>query len=361
MDDAGLRHPEGERETVARRLSAQLLTTPTASSPVEVVDRLLAIQAQDGRGMRLAVRPRSTGVHASDLERALTQHRSVVVSWLNRGTLHLVTSTDHWWLHALTTPQLQTANRRRLREEGVDEGQAARGAALVADAVRREGPLTRSQLRERLGDAGVPCDGQAFVHLALAATIAGDLVRGPVVGDELAFVSPAEWLGPPPSPLDRDDALGRLARRYLAGHGPATGADLAKWAGITLGDARRGLETIADEVESSAGGLVLGGSLDHRGGMPPPRLLGAFDPVLHGWVDRSALVGSHRGVVTRNGMFRPTAIVDGRVVGTWALAAGTVTLRLLEGVEPDVLAALDEDAGAVLAYLGRRPSPLRIE
>ena len=41
--------------------------------------------------------------------------------------------------------------------------------------------------------------------------------------------------------LDREEALGKLALRYASGHGPATERDLAYWASLTLGDARRGL------------------------------------------------------------------------------------------------------------------------
>jgi hypothetical protein len=42
---------------------------------------------------------------ASDVDAALAD-RSLVVSWLNRGTLHLVRAEDYWWPHPLTTPQL---------------------------------------------------------------------------------------------------------------------------------------------------------------------------------------------------------------------------------------------------------------
>jgi hypothetical protein len=49
--------------------------------------RLLALLARDPRGARLAARARTTGVVAADVDRVLTQGRSLVVSWLNRGTL----------------------------------------------------------------------------------------------------------------------------------------------------------------------------------------------------------------------------------------------------------------------------------
>jgi hypothetical protein len=91
-------------------------------------------------------------------------------------------------------------------------------------------------------------------------------------------------------------------------------------------------------------------------GLPAPRLLGAFDPILHGWASREPFVGRHQGVVTSNGVFRPVALVDGRVVATWGLADGTVTIRALERIEPKALRALRADADAVLRFLGLPPA-----
>jgi hypothetical protein len=321
------------------RLRAQLLTHRPARSPGEVVRHLLAIQAQDTRGARLAVRSRSQGVVAADVDEALRQ-RELVISWLNRGTLHLVTAEDFWWLHPLTTPQLGTGNARRLRQEGVTAAQLERGIDVIVAAVA-EGPQTRAALRARLDGAGIPTAGQALVHMLAAASIRRHLVRGPVVGTELAFVSVEAWLGPAPPLKDRAHALALLARRYLAGHAPATADDLAKWAGITLADARRGMVSAAD-VDVGSG----------DGGVPAPRLLGPFDPLLLGWVSRGAVVGSHREVVTTNGVFRPVGLVGGRAVATWSLALGVVTITPLEPIMDQDLSLLVADAADVLRYLG---------
>lgn len=341
----------GARATAAR-LTAQRLAGPPATSADDVVTRLLAVQAQDPRGFRLAVRSRSTGLTAADVDAALTDRRSVVVSWLQRGTLHLVRGDDYWWLHPLTTPQLRTANHRRLRQEGVDEVQAARGVQVVLDAVAA-GPRTREQLRERLDDAGVPTARQALVHVLLAASLDGDLVRGPVAEGQQAFVSATQWLGAPPPPVARAEALARLAVRYLEGHGPASATDLAKWAGITLSAAREGLAGAGDVVEPVDDGpdLVDLRRRDEPAPLPPPRLLGPFDPVLHGWADRTPLVGAHQGVVTTNGLFRACALVEGRVVAIWRLAGGRLTVEPLEPLARDVAAALEADAADVRRFL----------
>src|SRR3979411_2888692 len=104
---------------IAERLTPHLRPAAPAGEAVEVVRRLLAVQGQDPRGARLAIRARSAGLSAADVDRALTEERSLLITWCNRGTLHLLASEDYPWPHALTTPPLFTANARRLAEEGL--------------------------------------------------------------------------------------------------------------------------------------------------------------------------------------------------------------------------------------------------
>jgi hypothetical protein len=270
-----------------------------------VAERLLAVQGQDPRGARLAVRARSEGVTAADVDRGLTEERSLLITWVNRGTLHLIRSEDYPWLHALTTPPLLTSNTRRLRQEGVSESAAEKGVGTVERALAEDGPLTRPQLRERLDAAGVPTAGQALVHLLFLATLRGIAVRGPMVGKEHAYVLVRDWLGEQ-KPIDREKALAELARRYLVGHAPASDRDLARWAGLPLRDARAGLAAISKQLVEREDGLLELEKTPAPAPIPPPRLLGPYDPVLLGWTSREEIVGPHKLLVTDNGLFRPS-------------------------------------------------------
>jgi hypothetical protein len=334
----------------AERCAAQLLAGDAAGSAEEVARRLLAIQAQDPRGARLTVRARSAGLSAADVDAAL-ERRSLVVTWLNRGTLHLVRAEDYWWLHPLTTPQLQTGNSRRLAQEGVPPQDAERAVAAVRAALAAEGPLTRARLRERVAAAGVRTEGQALVHVLLLASIRGLVVRGPVVGKEQAFVLARDWLGAPPPAVGREAALGELARRYLAGHAPAADHDLARWAGIGLGDARVGLSR-SGAVQRADGLAELPASAERApAALPPPRLLGAFDPLLLGWASRDPITGPHKQIVTVNGLFRPFALAGGRAVATWTITGGQVVLAPFAALDAETRAALDTDAADVTRFL----------
>jgi hypothetical protein len=336
-------------DVVAQRLTSQLLAGPKATTPEAVVERVLAVQAQDARGARLAIRARSTNLTAADVDRAFTDSRSLVITWLHRGTLHLVGASDYWWLHALTASRTITANERRLRQEGVSVKQAARGIDVILDAVRNDGPQTRNELRRSLDAARVPTAGQALIHLILAASLHHDLVRGPMRGKEHAFVSAGSWIGPQPASIERDEALGLLADRYLVGHAPAEPDDLARWSGLPLNDARRAFE--------HAGITNARRQLQP---LPPPILLGPFDPLLHGWASRAPIVGEHQGIVTTNGIFRPIALVDGQAVATWTLASGTLTVAPFAPLTATTVRALERDAADVLRFLALPPTPLRV-
>jgi hypothetical protein len=338
------------RAPLPERLTAQALAGEPLRSPEQVAERLLAVQGQDPRGARLAVRARTEGVSAGDVDRALSEERSLLITWLNRGTLHLVRSEDYPWLHALTTPPLVTSSTRRLRQEGVSEAAAEKGVATIERALAEEGPLTRPQLRERLDSAGVPTAGQALVHLFFLATLQGIAIRGPMVGKEHAYVLVRDWLGPQ-KPVDREAALAELARRYLVGHAPADDRDLSRWAGLPLRDARAGLAAIAKQLVEREDGLLELKDSPEPAPIPPPRLLGAYDPVLLGLTSRDEIVGPHKMLVTDNGLFRPFAMVEGRAVATWRLAGGKVTVEHLGKVKKKDAAALEADAARVLEFV----------
>jgi Winged helix DNA-binding domain len=344
--------PDDQRVT-AERCAAQLLGGDPAGSAEEVAGRLLAIQAQDLRGARLTIRARSAGLSASDVDAALSQRRSLIVTWLNRGTLHLVCTEDYWWLHPLTTPQLRTGNSRRLAQEGVPPADAERAVATVQAALAADGPLTRSELRERVAAAG-----GADRRSGDGAHPGAGQHPGPDRARPAGRTGPGTRAGPG---LARraaagdgcEAALGELARRYLAGHASASDLDLAQWSGIGLRDARLGLARCGAIQRADGLAELPANPRRAAAALPPPLLLGAFEPLLLGWASRDPIVGPHRRIVTVNGLFRPFALADGRAVATWNIVDGQVALAPFAPLDTLTQAALAADAAAVMWFLGQ--------
>jgi hypothetical protein len=292
---------EGTPQLVRARAASQLLADNKRRKPAEIVRRLLAVQAQDFASVPLALRARSRGL-TRDAVHAALDSGELVISWLNRGTLHLVRRDDYWWLHALTAPTIRTANNRRLGQEGVTN--ADRGVRQIAKALEG-GPLLRKEIGSRIGASGA-----ALTHLLVAASLDGLIVRGPLRGREQTFVLVRDHIGEPPR-VDRDAALAELARRYQAGHAPASAADLAYWSGLPQRDLAQ-----------------MGGVTPRQAGDLPQRLLPPFDPYIMGWKERSFAIPPEmtKRVMPGGGMFRAVVLVDGRVAGTWSRVGGQVTI-----------------------------------
>ena len=316
-----------------RRAAAQLLV-PGERDAADVVRRLLAVQAQDPRAARVALRTR--GAERVD-------ESALVTTWLLRGTLHLVAVEDLGWLHALTGALVRPQTERRLAELGVAPERALR----VIERALADGPLARADLADRLRAAGLSAEGQIVPHLLGLAASRGTLVLAGGAYALTADVAPAARAAP-----DRDDALAELARRYLRGHGPATPDDLAAWSGLGLGDARRGFAAVADPLRD----------VPDPPRRLPPRLLPAFDPYLLGWRDRGFAVPRDHAhdVHPGGGILRAVATDGGRVVGTWT--ARRRGGRLAVAVSPfarlsaRAARALEQDAADVARFEGLEPA-----
>ena len=354
---------------LAERVRAQVLTGLRPADPVEAVRRVGALQAQDPRALRLAIRARTTGVDAPAVQRALAEPGRLVVTWLMRGTLHAVPAGDVRWLLALLRPARSSGRTRRLAL-GLDD-HLLDTALPIAVELLAAGPLTRSELADRLRAAGVPLGpGQAPAHLLSVAAREGLVCRGPDRDGEPTYVRLSDWLAgaEPVEPVERDDALARLARRYLTGHGPAGAADLAAWSGLPLRDARTGLGALAaaGEVE----GVRIGGAPAYwLPGEPSPedrtvRLVPAFDEYLLGYRGRAlALDAAHaHRIQAGGGIVHPAVLLGGRIIGTWRQRRGDG--GLIVAVEPfrrlprGTRAALAAEAADIGRFLG---VPARLE
>jgi hypothetical protein len=223
---------------------------------------------------------------------------------------------------------------------------------MIERALADRGPMTRFELRDHLDGGGIRTAGQAFTHLVMLACLRGIAVRGPMVGKQHAYVLVRDWIGQPP-PVEREAALSELARRYLAGHAPASDRDLARWSGLPLRDARAALDAIASDLEDAGDGAVrLRGGRVGSTRMPPPRLLGPFDPTLLGWSSREEIVGDHGSRIVSGGVFRPYALVDGRAVATWKWADGEALLDPFAAkLAARAVRALERDAADVARFL----------
>jgi hypothetical protein len=255
-----------------------------------------------------------------------------------RGTIHFVPPEDAKWMLKLSAPRMLAADRRRLAQLELDDETMERCTELFHDALKGNKRLSRPGMMELLEDAGIRTAGQRGYHILWYTSQTGFICMGPREGKQQTFVLLDEWV-PDARELSREESLAELAGRYFTGHGPATVHDFAWWAGLTVADAKAGLEAAKLRLTSAeTHGKEHWMADDYSGHTPQDEvsvyLLPGFDEYLLGYKDRSAVLAEEhapRIVPGSNGIFLPTIVADGQVVGTWkrTLKKNSVELTLI--------------------------------
>ena len=304
----------------ALRLHNQQIEHPRLQHPGEVVAWLGAVQGQDYAGAKWSLGLRLPGSTDADIEQAIAD-KTIARTWAVRGTLPLVAAADIRWLVALVGPRLIKQTASRYRQLELDEATMARSNAVLVEALAGGKQLDRKELFAILEQNNISTQGQRGVHMLRRASLDSLIYQGVQRRNNPTFMLLDE-LQPKNTPLARDEALAELARRYYTSRGPATLHDFATWSGLPVGEARAGLEAVKSLLVQE----IITGEQYWRSPSTPAvpassvHLLPGFDEYLLGYKDRSAVLDSqHAPRVSpgKNGIFYPTIVIDGRVVGLW--------------------------------------------
>jgi len=347
------------------RLLRQGIDAPQFDTPEDVLGWLLAMQAQDYLGALWAVGLRMREATEAAVERAVAERR-IVRTWPMRGTLHFVTADDVRWLLALLAPRSIARDRLRLpRQHGLDDATIAHARKFTETLLAKEGALTREALYERWEAAGIGTAQQRGINLINRLAQEGVLCHGVRQGKLHTYVLLDDWV-PAAESLPRDEALARLALRYLRSRGPATAQDLGWWSGLTVKDAQTAIASVAGELHAEAiDGTTYWWVGDEGGGAPlrSLHLLPSFDEFLVAYADRSAALprALNRNIVGINGLLSPCIVVDGRIVGRWSRrlsgAAVRVVPELLATPPRGIARELRREATRYAAFLGKALQP----
>jgi hypothetical protein len=235
------------------------------------------------------------------------------------------------------------------RRIGLDSRLLSRTDALIVEALRADGRLTRKELASRLSEHGVEAAGPRLAYILMHAELELLICSGGLAGKQQTYALVDERATRTPA-RGRDDALADLARRFFTSHGPATAGDLAWWASLRVADARRAIELAAGAVER----LEVEGRTYWSGSSEPGRLtaadrrahlLQAYDEYVIAYSESRDVVDP-LGLARRASAFTHALILDGQLVGRWRrrltgreLAVDVQLARPLAGAKR---AAIDE-------------------
>ena len=287
------------------------------------------MQAQVLDAAALGLRARSQRLRRADVIKALNEDRSIVRTWLMRGTLHLIASDDLGWMLAILGPVFAAGNKTRHAQLGLDATTKSKGTDAIRRILSQEGPLTRYEIVDRLRRYGVKLDPktQAPIHLIGVAALAGVLCLGPDrANGEPTYVLIDDWIGKQQSP-PTESAFRELAARYFAGYGPASLDDFVAWSGLPMAQARSSLSSARPAFQE----VMIGGhpSFLPKGALrrlgeeerPSVRLLPAFDTYLRGYRSRKLAVppSLEMRLQRGGGWLHPAVLNNGRAVAAWSL------------------------------------------
>jgi len=356
-----------ERHHLARRAPKKDLA--------RVVGEIGGVQAQVMSAAELQVGIRAD-CRVEDVRDALWKRKTLVKTWLMRGTLHLVPAADlplftaamqTRWMH-LRNSWLKWVQMSEPEFWGVVdaishalEGEALTREELIQKVVKGRPEHVREAMKSGWGGMLKPVARR------------GLLCFGPSRGQSVTFVRPEQWLGTWRQ-VDPDEALVEVARRYLRAYGPATKADFARWWGNWPGVGSAAWAGLAAElVRVSVEGQpadVLASDLHVVARQPdttsPVQLLPPFDPYLMGHSKRDHLFDAiHSPKVSRAaGWISAVVLVDGRVSATWSHVSAKgillITVKPFERLAPKTEDEIGRRAQLLAQTLGLEKVEIRI-
>jgi hypothetical protein len=344
-------------DIVGLRLRHQRLAGPRLATPGDVVRWLGAVQAQEYDNAMWALALRTRCSSAVGIERAIASG-TIVRTHVMRPTWHFVAAEDIRWMLALTAPRVSARMAPYNRHLELDAAVFRRSERVIVRALHGGAQLTRQELKVVLQRAGVRTDSvQRLAHLLIRAEIDSVICSGARRHNQFTYALMDERV-PSTRTLSPDDALAELTRRYFQSHGPAQIGDFVWWSGLTVRDARRGLEMLGrgvehEEVAGKAYWFI--GTATARGYSSVTYLLGLYDEYLIGYKDRSAALDRSRWNEAITDPFSAPIVVDGKVAGGWRKSAKgdlmVITLTPLRSFTRNEGAALNEAARAYGDFL----------
>ncbi len=338
-----------------QRLVNQHIALPTLNRVEDVVAELGAVQAQDYAGAKWALGLRTQSTREHDIEKAFTDG-AILRTHVLRPTWHFVTPADIRWMLALTARRVHAANAYMYRKLELNNAVFKRSNAALAAALNGGNHLTRDELRDEVQKAGIATDGEFRMgYILMQAELDGVVCSGGRRGKQFTYAL-LDDRAPLAKMLDRNDALVELARRYFMSRGPATVQDFAKWSGLTLADARTGLEAISAHLQHEAVGertyWFPASKRSTTDGTATAYLMSIYDEYISSYKDRSDIIDEENSLKLQamGNALTSITVVDGRLVGTWKRTLQKAAVV----IETNTLSRLTKAQDRAVALAARR-------
>ena len=317
------------------RLYNQRLYETTFKNPSEVVSWLGAVQAQDYAGAKWALALRATDLTDPVIEQAYADG-VILRTHILRPTWHFVAAADLRWVLKLAAPRVHAVNAYMYRKLELNKAIIKKSYVVLEKTLQRNKQLTRSELGSAFEKAGIVAEGQRLGYFMMSAELDGIICSGARRGKQFTY-SLLEERVPPVKALKRDEALSELTKRYFATRGPAKLQDFVWWSGLTMADAKGGIEMtrsmFVPEVMEGQTYWLESSIMPPKMTSPSAHLLPNYDEYFIGFRDRSAIgkrVSPLHLEENSAALNAHIIIMDGQIIGGWkrTLKKGSVVVEL---------------------------------
>ena len=344
------------------RLINQQIANTKYNGITELAGWLCAIQAQDYAMAKWAIGLRVKNATDRLIEDAI-DNGSILRTHLLRPTWHFVAAEDIHWLVKLTAPGIKASLKSRHRELELSDSDILKTNAIITQAVKGGIHLTRDELMHILKEEGIRTGDNRGSHILFMAELDGLICSGKIKNNKQTYALLNERV-PEAQNLSKEEALRKIALKYLRSHGPATVHDLSWWSGLSMADARNAIGMISSDLISEMVDNKIFWFTDHS---PLNKeisgqafLIPAFDEFIISYKDRTAVLSlmDHKKAVSDNGIFRPVIIVNGLVAGLWKRTIKNdkvlIKTNLFHPVNKKVLKSIESKAEAFGIFLERK-------
>ena len=312
------------------RLKNQQLAETKFFEPEKLVSHFGAMQAQDYAMAKWAIGLRTEKTE-KEIEEAINQGK-IIRTHILRPTWHFVAAEDIFWMLELTAPSLKKLVTSAAVKMGLEYSLNAYNKKLQK-LLSSNNHLTREEIMLELDVKTGIANNISPVIIMMNAELEGIVCNGIMRGKKFTYALLEERVKYKNSKIGKEEALAKLASKYFNSHGPATIQDFSWWSGLSLTNSRLALESIKSELSSfqieSNIYWFYEVSISNKN-ESLVHLLPAFDEFLISYKDRTASIAlEHQPLAfTKNGIFNPVIVINGKVEGTWKRSIKKETVKI---------------------------------
>jgi Winged helix DNA-binding domain len=311
------------------RLYNQHLCNNSLVSTEAVVRHFGAVQAQDYAASVWSIGLRLPNATLQVVEQSIYDRR-IVRSWTMRGTIHFAPAEDvGWMVENFAKPRNASFLNGYLKKIDLtlpilEQSRKVLERELVGQC------LTRPEIYAQLEQAGIKKVRDWGLHIIGYWAQEGLLCIAPHRGKQVTIALLDDWI-PRQRKLSAEEAHSELAKRYFSSHSPATPQDFAWWSGLPMGKARTALESVSGLVTVELEGReywMTPETVSYTEQTFSAHLLSPFDEYTVAYKDRSSALTQEQLRDARYGIFGPSLLLNGLIVGAWKRSFKGKTLRL---------------------------------